>query len=312
MRSPLCLPHYRLPTLFPANFFAMHATEILQAGMATVFPLLLQLGLVAIAVLVVRLYHQKDTLPRGIRQLRALPWHDFDAPLLLGAFILAQIVASALTPVTARVLGISEEALPPLALALQVTVSPLVIGGLFLALARRRGVVLASLLGGLARAPWRTVGLGAWYIAAAMPLVFTVAGLAIYGFHALGWPVERQPVLDLLLDAPAPPAVRAYALFMAITVIPVIEELIFRGVMLPLALRQMRPGAAILCVSVVFAALHLHAPSLAPLCVLSGAFCFAYVQTGSLAVPMVMHMLFNGGSVLLTLTLGDAPPPFGP
>jgi membrane protease YdiL (CAAX protease family) len=298
--------------LFLANSFAMHTPEILRAAMATVLPLLLQLGMVAIAILVVRLYTLGNPLSRGVKRLQALPWHDFDAPLLLGAYILVQMAALAFTPMAACALGVSDNGLPPLALALQVTAAPIVIGLIFVSLARRRGLARAALLGELARSPLKTLGLGAWYYVAALPLVSAAAGMAIYGFHYFGWPVERQPVLDLLLDAESPPALRAYGLFMAITVVPVIEELIFRGVMLPLALRQMRPGAAILCVSVIFAALHLHAPSLAPLGVLSAAFCFAYVQTGSLAVPMVMHMLFNGGSVLLMLTLGDAPPPLGP
>ena len=50
--------------------------------------------------------------------------------------------------------------------------------------------------------------------------------------------------------------------------------------------------------SVLFAAVHAHIPSAAPLFVLGGCLTLAYEWSGSILVSMTMHALFNS----LTLT----------
>jgi len=50
--------------------------------------------------------------------------------------------------------------------------------------------------------------------------------------------------------------------------------------------------------ALLFAAVHAHAPSFAPLFVLGTCFAIAYEWSGSILVPMTMHAFFNS----LTLT----------
>ena len=54
----------------------------------------------------------------------------------------------------------------------------------------------------------------------------------------------------------------------------------------------------VLVSSLLFAAVHAHLPSFAPLFVLGTCFAIAYEWSGSILVPMTMHALFNG----ITLT----------
>ena len=49
----------------------------------------------------------------------------------------------------------------------------------------------------------------------------------------------------------------------------------------------------ILVSSLLFAAVHAHLPSFAPLFVLGTCFAIAYEWSGSIIVPMTMHALFN-------------------
>ena len=80
---------------------------------------------------------------------------------------------------------------------------------------------------------------------------------------------------------------------MGVALAPVAEELFFRGLALPLLARRIGVAPAVAAVSGVFALLHFHVPSLAPLFVIGSAFSVAYLATGSLAVPIAMHAVFN-------------------
>ena len=79
----------------------------------------------------------------------------------------------------------------------------------------------------------------------------------------------------------------------AVTVAPVFEEVLFRGILLPAMARRWGTGAAIFLTSFLFALVHFHIPSLVPLFVIATAFAVGYVYSGSLLVPIVMHALFN-------------------
>ena len=56
----------------------------------------------------------------------------------------------------------------------------------------------------------------------------------------------------------------------------------------------------------VFAAIHAHIPSLAGLFVLAVALTLVYEGAGSLWAPILMHSLFNGLTVILTLAWPDS------
>lgn len=84
----------------------------------------------------------------------------------------------------------------------------------------------------------------------------------------------------------------------AIFIAPVYEELMFRGILFPYFTKRAGLIPGVVIVSVLFALMHLHTPSLVPLAMLSGTLCLAYWRTGSLWTSIGVHMIFNAVSIL--------------
>lgn len=92
----------------------------------------------------------------------------------------------------------------------------------------------------------------------------------------------------------------------AMVLAPFQEELIFRGYLYGVARRYFGPAGGMILVSLLFAAIHVHAPSFAGLFVLAVCLTLAYEWTGSLLVPMAMHAMFNSITVINLLAGGSA------
>jgi len=73
--------------------------------------------------------------------------------------------------------------------------------------------------------------------------------------------------------------------------------MIFRGIMLSVFARAFGPAAGVVTVSLLFALLHWHVPSMVPLFIIGLGFSLAYMYTSSIVVPFVMHAAFNGVSL---------------
>jgi membrane protease YdiL (CAAX protease family) len=89
----------------------------------------------------------------------------------------------------------------------------------------------------------------------------------------------------------------------AVAIAPFFEECLFRGILLPMAIRKLGLGAGIFVISLLFAAIHFHLPSLIPLLIIASGFSLAYLYTKSLWVPIIMHGLFNGVNLALLLVM---------
>ncbi|MEZ5168517.1 MAG: CPBP family intramembrane glutamic endopeptidase [Acidimicrobiales bacterium] len=90
--------------------------------------------------------------------------------------------------------------------------------------------------------------------------------------------------------------------FLAATAIPVIEELVFRGLFWSaLEKRGLRPVPILLVTSVVFAAIHLELLRTPVLIVLGIGLGFCRMLTGRLGPAIVMHMGINTIGMLAVL-----------
>ena len=85
---------------------------------------------------------------------------------------------------------------------------------------------------------------------------------------------------------------------------PLYEEVLFRGVLFPYLTKRAGLAGGTLLVSALFALLHFHLPSMAPLFLLSIALCLAYWRTGSLWVNIGIHAIFNATSILALNIVG--------
>lgn len=141
------------------------------------------------------------------------------------------------------------------------------------------------------------------YLAILVP-IFIATFVYMIILHAFGYKLQQQAVVQILMQSRSP-AIIAILGFLAIVAAPIIEEMIFRGIMLPFFARHMPVGTAVLTVSLLFALIHAHVPAIVPIFVLAVGLCLAYIVTGSLTVPVIMHACFNTLSLAGTLLLKD-------
>ncbi|GMV96412.1 MAG: CPBP family intramembrane metalloprotease [Phycisphaerae bacterium] len=152
----------------------------------------------------------------------------------------------------------------------------------------------------------------AWATAGFLVAVLVVRLL----LFALEWVIEtffrgvRLPehsVFQVLNDADSGPGIRVVTLAGAFVLAPAGEELLFRGI-LQTALRRAvppRPGSlrhrwwAILVTGLLFGAVHGNTPHYIPALAFLGVLLgFLYERTGSIRACILVHMLFNGRSLL--------------
>jgi membrane protease YdiL (CAAX protease family) len=144
---------------------------------------------------------------------------------------------------------------------------------------------------------------GILYGIAAVPPVFLITVVMSILIEHLGLVAESQPVIDWLINPATPVATRIVIIFCAVIIAPIIEEVIFRGVLFSAVLRNNSFVLSALLVGCVFSLIHFHAPSFLSILVLNLFFCAGYALTGSLITPIVMHMIFNGTATFMALTL---------
>ena len=114
-----------------------------------------------------------------------------------------------------------------------------------------------------------------------------------------GMPPERQPVMESILMPSTPLPVAVIALILCITLTPLAEEIMYRGVLVSVLRLRHNTGYAILLSSVFFSLLHLNLTLLPSLGFVGAAFALAYLKSRSLLTSMAMHAAFNGTNLLL-------------
>jgi membrane protease YdiL (CAAX protease family) len=86
---------------------------------------------------------------------------------------------------------------------------------------------------------------------------------------------------------------RIIIIILAVTIAPIAEELMFRFFIYGVLRRYFGCFVGLTFNALLFAAVHGHLPSFAPLLVLGACFTLAYEWSGSILVSMSMHALFN-------------------
>ena len=125
-----------------------------------------------------------------------------------------------------------------------------------------------------------------------------------------GWLIERlwpdaggsNPLLDLVLTNPDPLALVCLA-FTATVLAPLFEEMLFRGVLLPVLARRLGALPAVLASAALFALAHLSLTELVPLLVLGIGLGWLRWRSGRLGASVLMHSLWNGLTFVNLLVL---------
>lgn len=169
--------------------------------------------------------------------------------------------------------------------------------GLLLVLAgflRLRRLDLGSLGGFSQMGFFRTAITGGVLILAAYPLIFLAD---IVTQRLLRSQPEKQAIVEMFSQSSTLEQ-RILIIVLAVSLAPLAEEFIFRFFMYGVLKRYFGKVIAVVASALLFAAVHAHLPSFAPLFVLGSCFAIAYEWSGSILVPMMMHALFNA----ITLT----------
>lgn len=141
---------------------------------------------------------------------------------------------------------------------------------------------------------------GVVFLVATMPILLFYTLIYHIGLQLTGYNTDLQDVAYAISDEQSL-WMKAYFVVFAVVVAPVFEEILFRGIGLTVLAKRFGVATSIALISAAFALIHGHVPSLVPLFLLSVSFSLAYMFTGSLLVPMVMHGLFNGLTMAMIL-----------
>jgi membrane protease YdiL (CAAX protease family) len=133
-----------------------------------------------------------------------------------------------------------------------------------------------------------------------LPVVFVTSLLIQVLFFMAGQPVTLQDVVDVFLEQQ--PAWSLLFLFLlAVVVAPLVEEILFRGILLTVLVKRIGTGLAVVISSLIFAGIHMHLPSFFPLFTLAVALSLLYIYSGSLWPSVILHSVFNGASICVLL-----------
>lgn len=228
------------------------------------------------------------------------------AALVIWTFLAQFVVGVVFAPLTLMGLDLTAPALS----------SMLILSGSVVTLAgalgwlRLRGRLDWRLLGAAVPAPRHLLqGVGAGMVG--LVVVFGYQ----YGLDQLIGPLPppQQSILELIQDGGVITAV--VAITVAVALAPVVEEVVFRGVLFRAFERRWRLWPALTASAVVFALAHveLYLPpfasqpspaALGALVLLAAWLAGVFVWSRSLVVPTVAHGVFNGAVILLAMVVG--------
>ena len=271
----------------------------------TVLPALVLL--IGVALLLRELWQRWRGRAAPAAALQGPALSGLDAVLLIaGGFV---VVGELLTPL---LVGPALQEL----LRAQAIASPLREGlsvlGLYLALMAGPLLILALQLRGLGAAPeggwlqFRWLPLGSALRRALRTLLMVLPLVSLAGWlQGQLWNEASgsNPLLELVLNSHNGAALACFAIT-AVVLAPLFEETIFRGVLLPVAARELGGLWGVVLSALVFAVAHLSLGELVPLLVLGLGLGWLRWSGGRLSSCVLMHALWNGLTFTNLVLLG--------
>jgi membrane protease YdiL (CAAX protease family) len=176
----------------------------------------------------------------------------------------------------------------------------IVCAALLLYLHRLRGLNPAELFG-LQHLRWRWMGKVVLIFAVICVVAVSLVSIAVTKWLQDIWPDLQPQQMVEVFQTSGDLWIKVLVIVAAVVIAPLAEETLFRGFVYGVLKRYTDAPFAALSSSLMFAIIHMHVGSLLPLCMLAVLFCLAYEITGCLLAPMLLHMIFNGTSIVLML-----------
>lgn len=146
---------------------------------------------------------------------------------------------------------------------------------------------------------WFIWGFGGYLVA--VPLVLLVSFINQQIWQGQG---GSNPLLFLALKAQDQVALAIFFSTASIAA-PLFEEIMFRGFLLPSLTRYVSVSGAILISAFIFAIAHLSLSEVLPLATLGIVLGVVYTRSRNLLAPMLLHSLWNSGTLISLFILGS-------
>lgn len=291
-----------LAEIDPARLARLQQDLTDQAGViAWVYGIIIVLGLLLDATLLV--YWRTRAIPWRERLGRLVwrPWSMREVMLLAVFLGVLQLTAACLADAI-DAFSVSNQLRPESVILILETLILHVAGlGMVFALVRQNRVSWQSAFGFNLSQAGRRILQGVLFLLATMPPLLFYTFIYHLVLQYAGLDAAPQDVLFAISDETSVP-MRVFFVVLAAVLAPLFEEVLFRGVLLPVLAKRLRLSLAIVIVSCLFALVHWNIASFVPLFVLSVSFCLVYIYTESLLAPIVMHSLFNLVTISLLLS----------
>jgi membrane protease YdiL (CAAX protease family) len=151
-------------------------------------------------------------------------------------------------------------------------------------------------------------GLAGWLVAMPVVWILNQAALSVADFIHLT--PKLQPSVELLQKTQSPFQLIYFGV-VAVLIAPVVEEILFRGILYPVIKQQGYPRLAWASTSLLFAATHANLVAFLPLAALAILLVVVYERTDNLLAPMLTHSLFNLTNFLFVVWQTLSPMPNG-
>ena len=272
-------------------------------AVVTAGAILLALGLICDFYLLFRLTRslaiREPTTNGALFKVEPRPWGWNDVLFASGAVVIVWVVTEGTVLLVFKLAHVDEAGALPWLLLVEMFLRVVILFG-FVEFFRRRGVDWRQAIGLQRKPPLHAIAFGGIFFLAMLPPLAGVFAASAALCRVFGIDDTAQPIADLLATSNSTVVVGLIVTF-AIVVAPVFEEFFFRGFTYPALKQRWGTWRALTLVSAVFAAIHLHVPSLGPLFALSVGLGLSYEFTGSLLAPITMHALFNVTNVGMLL-----------
>jgi len=141
----------------------------------------------------------------------------------------------------------------------------------------------------------RAIFLGILVSILILPVALSLADFSSRLIRSTGVTPQLQQAVQVVREASSVVQLIVQALA-AVIFAPIVEELIFRGILYPAVKRTYNQKTALWGVSILFALTHMNFTVILPLTVLAIILTFLYETTRNLIAPIVAHSLFNAAN----------------
>jgi len=137
-----------------------------------------------------------------------------------------------------------------------------------------------------------------------VPVTWLLSKWSAFLIQKVGGTAEVQTAVQFLQDAP-PLGERVFLGFSTILLAPLVEEMLFRGVLHPAIKQAGFPRVALFGTAFLFAVYHSNLMTFVPLYLLAIVLALVYEATDNLLAPILLHAWFNAVNYIVLITGWD-------